>query len=55
MSGEDADEVVIQGKRFKRVELEDREGDFLLDSQNNIYDLELNKIGVPSDDEDDDF
>lgn len=45
--------VEIEGKIYKRVQIEGQDQDFLMDSQSNIYDMNLKKIAEAGDIEDD--
>ena len=48
------DEIVeIEGKVYKRVQIEGQDQDFLMDSLSNIYDMNLKKIAEAGDIEDD--
>lgn len=39
---------------YKRVQIEGKDEEYLIDEQQNIYDLQLNLIGVRGDSSDDD-
>jgi hypothetical protein len=47
VDGEDEEEGIYEhnGKRFKRIQIEDEENDFMMDEEGNIYDLEFNFVG----------
>jgi len=45
---------VHEGKMYKRVQIEGKDEEYLIDEQQNIYDLQLNLIGVRGDSSDDD-
>ena len=51
---EDESVIVHQGKKFRRVQIEGENQDYLMDDDGNIYDTEFQFIGQanPSDDED---
>lgn len=44
---EEEEETVIEheGKQYRKVQLQGHDGEFLMDEDENIYDLELNKLG----------
>jgi hypothetical protein len=46
--------IVHEGKKFKRVQIEGENQEYLMDEEGNIFDLEFNFIGQAngSDDED---
>lgn len=48
------DVVIIDGKKFQRVEIDGDDGnEYLMDEENNIYDQDLNFVGqMGGDDED---
>ena len=41
--------VEIDGKIYKRVQIENQEQDFLMDEDQNIYDMNLDKVGEAGD------
>lgn len=48
------DVMVINGKKYQRVEIDGDEGnEYLMDEENNIYDMELNFVGQMGGDDDD--
>ncbi len=52
--GDDEDEESViehEGKKFKRVQIEGENQDFLMDEEGNIYDVEFNFIGQAGEDE----
>ena len=51
---EETEIIEIDGKRFRRVQIEDKDEEYLMDEDANIYDMQLRKIGQAGDDEDDD-
>ena len=53
LTGDEEEESVIEheGKKFKRVQIEDENQDYLMDEEGNIYDTEFNFIGQANDDE----
>lgn len=53
MSGDDS-VIVHQGKMYRRVQIEGKDEEYLIDDQQNIYDLNLNLIGVKGDSDEDD-
>lgn len=44
--------VEVKGKIYKRVQIEGQDNDFLMDEDQNIYDLNMNKVGEAGDDDD---
>jgi len=44
---EDDDQQVFvhEGKTYRKVEIEGMEGEYLMDEEDNIYDMNLNKKG----------
>ncbi len=53
-AGEAGDYVTVQGVRYQRVEIDGDDGaEYLMDEENNIYDMNLNFVGqMGGDDED---
>ena len=48
------DEIIeIEGKMYKRVQIEGNDQDFLMDEDQNIYDMKLNKVGEAGESDDD--
>jgi len=45
--------IVHEGKMYRKVAIEGTEEEFLMDDDQNIYDMKLNKIGKAGDDDDD--
>ena len=41
--------VEIDGKIYKRVQIENQDQDYLMDEDQNIYDLNLDKVGEAGD------
>ena len=41
--------VEIDGKIYKRVQIENQDQDYLMDEDQNIYDLNLEKVGEAGD------
>ena len=56
-SGEDTEIVEVDGKKYRKVQIIDKDEEYLMDDDNNIYDLQLNRIGTAgeSDAEEDDL
>lgn len=46
--------VVIDGKQYTKVQIEDHDEEYLMDADNNIYDMNLKLVGVQGDSDDDD-
>lgn len=42
-----------QGKTYKKVQIENTDEEFLMDEDQNIYDMNLKLIGKAGDDDDD--
>jgi len=38
--------VVINGKQYTRVQIEGHNEEFLMDENTNIYDMQLNLVGI---------
>lgn len=53
MSGDDS-VIVHEGKMYRRVQIEGKSEEYLIDEKQNIYDLNLNLIGVRGDSDEDD-
>lgn len=53
MSGDDS-VIVHEGKMYRRVQIEGKDEEYLIDEKQNIYDLNLNLIGVKGDSDDED-
>lgn len=45
--------IEIEGKKYRRVQIEEADEEYLMDEDQNIYDLNLNQIGKAGDDDDD--
>jgi len=47
----------VDGKKYRKVQIIDKDEEYLMDDDNNIYDLQLNRIGTAgeSDAEEDDL
>lgn len=56
-ASQDSEIIEIEGKKFKRVQIEDKDEEYLMDEDANIYDMSLRKIGKAgdSDEENDHF
>lgn len=52
MSGDES-VIVHEGKVYRRVQIEGKDEEYLIDEQQNIYDMQLNLIGVKGDSDDD--
>ena len=52
-SQEESQIIEIEGKRYKRVQIEDKEEEYLMDEDANIYDMSLRKIGKAGDSDED--
>ena len=50
---EDTVVIEVDGKRYRKVQIEDSNDEYLMDEENNIYDMELNKIGQAGDSDED--
>ncbi len=50
----DQDVIVIDGKQYTKVQIEDHSEEYLMDADNNIYDLNLKLVGVQGDSDDED-
>jgi hypothetical protein len=46
--------VEIEGKIYKRVQIEESAEDYLMDEEGKIYDMELKMVGEAGGDSDDD-
>ena len=57
LSGDDATEVIVhKGKQYRRVQIEGKDEEYLMDYDANIYTLDFQQIGKAGDsDEDGDF
>lgn len=44
-----------EGKMYRRVQIEGADEDYLMDEEQNIYDMNLKQVGKAGDDEDDEF
>lgn len=53
MAGDDS-VIVHEGKMYRRVQIEGKDEEYLIDDKQNIYDLNLNLIGVKGDSDEDD-
>jgi hypothetical protein len=58
--GEDAvdesSEIIMhEGKVYRRVQIEGADEEYLMDEDQNIYDMNLKQVGKAGDDEDDAF
>jgi len=50
---EDENSVIVHnGKMFRRVQIEGKDEEYLIDEDQNIYDLNLNLIGIKGDSDD---
>jgi hypothetical protein len=45
--------VIIDGKTYRRVQIEGADEEYLMDDEQNIYDMKLNQIGKAGDDDED--
>lgn len=51
---EDGNEIVVHnGKTYRRVQIEGKDEEYLMDENQNIYDLNMRQIGKAGDSEDD--
>jgi hypothetical protein len=48
--------IVVDGKQYTKVQIENHSEEYLMDEENNIYDMNLKLVGVQgnSDEEDED-
>ena len=53
-ASEDTEIIEIEGKKYRKVEIVDKDEMYLMDDENNIYDLNLNRIGQAGDSDGDD-
>jgi hypothetical protein len=44
----------IDGKRYTKVQIEDHDEEYLMDAENNIYDMNLKLVGVQGDSDESD-
>ena len=49
VSGDESEIIEHEGKRYRRVQIEDQAGDHLMDEEANIYTLSFRKIGQAGD------
>jgi hypothetical protein len=49
----DQEVIVIDGKQYTKVQIEDHSEEYLMDAENNIYDMDLKLVGVQGDSDDD--
>ena len=49
----DQEVIVIDGKQYTKVQIEDHSEEYLMDAENNIYDMNLKLVGVQGDSDDD--
>jgi len=45
---------VHEGKKYRRVQIEGTEEEFLMDDEQNIYDMNLKQVGKAGDSDDED-
>jgi len=50
---ESSEIIMHEGKTYKKVAIENTEEEFLMDEEQNIYDMNLKLIGKAGDDDDD--
>lgn len=51
---EDGNDIVVhKGKTYRRVQIEGKDEEYLMDENQNIYDLNMRQIGKAGDSEDD--
>lgn len=46
---------MIEGKQYTKVQIEDHNEEYLMDAENNIYDMNLKLVGVQGDSEEEDY
>ncbi len=53
-TGAEGDESIIvhEGKKYKRIQIEGEDNDYLMDEEGNIYDTNLEFVGQAGGDED---
>ena len=50
----DQEVIEIDGKRYTKVQIEDHSEEYLMDANNNIYDMNLKLVGVQGDSDESD-
>lgn len=50
----EGDVVVVNGKQYTRVQIEGHNEEFLMDENTNIYDMQLNLVGIQGDSDEED-
>ena len=54
-SGDETTEVIeYEGKKYRRVQIEGKDEEYLMDEDANIYTMDMKKIGKAGDSDDDD-
>ena len=53
-ASEDTEIIEIEGRKYRKVQIIDKDEEYLMDDENNIYDLNLNRIGQAGDSDGDD-
>ena len=43
--GEEGDVIIHEGKAYRRVQIEGKEEEYLMDEQQNIYTMDMKQIG----------
>jgi hypothetical protein len=46
--------IIHEGKKYRRVQIEGTEEEFLMDDEQNIYDMNLKQVGKAGDSDDED-
>ena len=55
MSGDDANDIIQhEGKLYKRVQIEGKDEEYLMDEEQRIYDMNMQQIGKAGDSDEED-
>lgn len=49
LSGDDNEVIVHEGKQYRRVQIEGKDEEYLMDEDQNIYTLDMKQIGKAGD------
>ena len=49
LSGDDNEVIVHQGKHYRRVQIEGKDEEYLMDEDQNIYTMDMKQIGKAGD------
>ena len=55
LSGDDANDIIVhEGKQYRRVQIEGKDEEYLMDEDANIYTMDMKQIGKAGDSEEED-